>query len=100
MIPNLDTPVAAEGRPPAAAPAPAAALVTHVLRDLALSYESECPGGFARFRQALSIEALAVIARFAGAAASDEAAFAMARQVHETLLDVEEDVWALHTAAH
>ena len=25
---------------------------------------------------------------------------ALARQVHETLLDVEEDVWALHTAAH
>lgn len=66
---------------------------------------SPCPTrpsarGFARFRQALSVESLAVIARFSGSAASDEAALALARQVHETLLDVEEDVWALHTAAH
>jgi hypothetical protein len=99
MIPTLDMPAAAEGRPPAPQRSPAG-LLAHVLRDLALSYEAECPGGFARFRQTLSVEALAVIARFNGAAASDEAAYALARQVHETLLDVEEDVWALHTAAH
>ncbi|TGE00794.1 hypothetical protein [Methylobacterium nonmethylotrophicum] len=94
----LDPMTATEGRAPA--PARAATLLAHVLRDLALSYEAECPGGFARFRRALSVESLAVIARVGGAAASDEAALSLARQVHETLLDVEEDVWALHTAAH
>ena len=94
----LDKTRAADGPPPA--PARSADLLAHVLRDLALSYEAECPGGFARFRQALSVESLAVIARFSGGAASDEAALAVARQVHETLLDVEEDVWALHTATH
>ncbi|KMO37596.1 hypothetical protein VQ02_12995 [Methylobacterium variabile] len=94
----LDKTTAADGPPPASARS--ADLLAHVLRDLALSYEAECPGGFARFRQALSVESLAVIARFSGSAASDEAALALARQVHETLLDVEEDVWALHTATH
>ena len=98
MILAYDEMTAAKGRPPP--PPPAAELLAHVLRDLALSYEAECPGGFARFRQALSVESLAVIARFGGSGLSDEAALALARQVHETLLDVEEDVWALHTAAH
>ncbi|BCM85086.1 hypothetical protein NS228_16535 [Methylobacterium indicum] len=100
MIPTLDLLPAAESRAPAPAAAPAADLLAHVLRDLALSYEAECPGGFARFRQALTVETLAVIARFNGPATSDEAALALARQIHETLLDVEEDVWALHTSAH
>ncbi len=98
MILAYDATTAAKGRPPT--PPRAAELLAHVLRDLALSYEAECPGGFARFRQALSVDSLAVIARFSGSAPTDEAAFALARQVHETLLDVEEDVWALHTGAH
>jgi hypothetical protein len=98
MILTSDTATANKVRPPT--PPRAADLIAHVLRDLALSYEAECPGGFARFRQALSVESLATIARFSGAATTDEAALALARQVHETLLDVEEDVWALHTAAH
>ena len=98
MILTYDTTTAAKGRPPT--PPRAAELLAHVLRDLALSYEAECPGGFARFRQARPVESRAVFARYRGAAASDEAALTLARQVHETLLDVEEDVWALHTAAH
>ncbi|KMO34195.1 hypothetical protein VQ03_23705 [Methylobacterium tarhaniae] len=98
MILSYDASTAATGRPPAAPRT--ADLLAHVLRDLALSYEAECPGGFARFRQALSVESLAVIARFCGSAPNDEAALALARQVHETLLDVEEDVWALHTTGH
>ena len=54
MILTYDTTTAAKGRPPT--PPRAAELLAHVLRDLALSYEAECPGGFARFRQSLPVE--------------------------------------------